>query len=828
MTVGQASTILTANRAVAVGLLVLSLGITLFAWRSTYEARIAEVQTHFSEEADEVGRRVAIRMAVYEQVLRGGLGLFEASTEVSRGEWKRYVATLKLEENFPGIQGVGFSLRVPPADKEAHIAGLRAQGFPDYTIRPEGARDEYHTIVYLEPFSGRNLRAFGFDMASEATRRQAMERARGTGRAALSGKVTLVQETEGEVQAGVLMYLPHYRQGVPLTTQEERRQALIGYVYSPFRMGDLMGTLLRANAQDLRLEVFDGLAPTAENLLYDSAGKNPPANTQFTKTAKTVINGRDWLLRFTALPAYSERVGQGVSTAILIAGALISLLLFAITNAFAATRQRALELAGQMTDQLRSSEDRLRAVLDSTVDAILTVDERGRIETVNPSVERLFGWRAEEMIGQNVKMLMPEPHQSAHDGYLHNYLTSGQAKIIGIGREVPGKHRDGRIFAMELAVNEIKRDGHRAFVGILRDVSARKRAETEMVETNTQLSSLVDSLKRRDNELTLLNRMNDLLLACRDQGEAIQVLLITAKDIFPGHAGALALADPDGRGLRNVLAWGSALPQRERFAVEDCWALRQGRLYEVAVPGGGLICGHFAREPATGHLCLPLIVQGALIGLLTMESRDADPQAREAHAKAVVAMGESVKLALSNLELRRALQEQAIRDPLTGLFNRRYLNEELARQFARVGRGGPSLALAVIDLDHFKRLNDNFGHEMGDLVLKALGQELRQSVRRSDIPCRMGGEEFVLLMPDTDREGAVQCLDLVRERFKARRFEQAGKSIGPVTMSIGLAQAPQHGQDSESLMRAADQALYEAKAQGRDRIVWAPSGEKGD
>lgn len=827
MMAGQATKILTATRLTAVGLLVLALATTLFAWRYTHNERIASAQAQFNGQADEIRRRLVIRMAVYEQVLRGGLGLFEASSEVTRAEWKRYVATLRLDENFPGILGVGFSLRLTPADKDAHIARIRAEGFADYTIRPEEARPEYNSIVYLEPFSGRNLRAFGYDMFTEATRRQAMERARDEGRAALSGKVTLVQETEGEVQAGVLMYLPFYRQGVTLSTPEERRQALIGYVYSAFRMGDLMGTLLRSSDQDLRMEVFDGDAPTPEARLFDSAGANPPIAALFTKTQAINVNGRPWLLRFSALPAFSARIDRGLSTAILIGGTLISLLLFAVTNAFAATRSRALELAGQMTEQLRSSEDRLRAVLDSTVDAILTIDERGRIETVNPSVERLFGWRAEEMIGQNVKMLMPEPHQSAHDGYLHNYLSTGKAKIIGIGREVPGKHRDGRIFAMELAVSEIKRDGHKAFVGILRDVSARKQAETEMVEANTRLSSLVSSLKKRDNELSLLNRMNDLLLACRDQGEAIQVLLITAKDIFPGHSGALALADPDGPGLKNVLVWGSALPQREHYGVEDCWALRQGRLYEVAVGGTGLVCGHFAGEPTTGHLCLPLIVQGALIGLLTMESRETDPQAREAHAKAVVAMGESVKLALSNLELRRALQEQAIKDPLTGLYNRRYLNEELARQLARAARGA-SLTLAVIDLDHFKRLNDTYGHEMGDLVLKALGQELRQSIRRSDIACRMGGEEFVLLMPDTDRQGAVQCLDLVRERFRARRFEQAGQPIGPVTMSIGLAQAPQHANQADGLMRAADAALYEAKAQGRDRIVWAPSEQMND
>ncbi|MCC7167124.1 MAG: diguanylate cyclase, partial [Rhodospirillales bacterium] len=394
--------------------------------------------------------------------------------------------------------------------------------------------------------------------------------------------------------------------------------------------------------------------------------------------------------------------------------------------------------------------------------------------------------------------------------------------------EVPGRHRDGRVFPLELAVSEIRRDGKRAFVGILRDISARKEAERGMVDANTQLSTLVTSLRKRDHELSLLNRMNDLLLACRDQGEALQVLLITAQEMFPGHSGALAVHDPASGGLKTVLAWGSALPQRDHFALEDCWALRQGRPHDLAAGGVGLACAHFAPAPKTGALCLPLIVQGGLIGLLTMESRESDPTLREAHAKAVTAMGESVKLALSNIELRRELQEQAIRDPLTGLFNRRYLNEELVRQMARIERGGTTLALAVIDLDHFKRLNDGYGHEMGDQVLKALGQELRQSTRRSDIACRMGGEEFIVLMPDTEAQGAIQCLEVVRERFRARLFEHGGKSIGPVTMSVGLALSPKNAQQSEALIRVADQALYDAKAQGRDRIVLAADRQKID
>lgn len=197
----------------------------------------------FAFYCEEIHLKIMARLDAHKQILLSGAAMFDASTEVTRKEWHIFVRRLRSDEHFSGIQGLGFSLWIPPAQLAAHHAQIRAEGFPDYQLRPEGQRDAYSSIIYLEPFSGRNLRAFGYDMYSEPVRRAAMQQARDTNKASLSGKVMLVQETDTERQAGTLMYVPVYRKNQPADTVEQRRNALLGWVYSPFRMNDLLNNL---------------------------------------------------------------------------------------------------------------------------------------------------------------------------------------------------------------------------------------------------------------------------------------------------------------------------------------------------------------------------------------------------------------------------------------------------------------------------------------------------------------------------------------------------------------------------------------------------------
>lgn len=195
--------------------LLCSLLLTGLGWYVSNRFVTHRASDRFYFRTEDVQSAVRQRLLEYEQVLRGGVGLFRASQSVGRQRWREYVRTLRIDEYYPGIQGIGFSLRIPREKKEAHIRTVRSEGFPHYTIRPDTVRAEYHSIVYLEPFDWRNQRAFGYDMFTEPVRRAAMERSRDTGFPSLSGKVTLVQETETDVQPGFLMYLPVYRHGQP-------------------------------------------------------------------------------------------------------------------------------------------------------------------------------------------------------------------------------------------------------------------------------------------------------------------------------------------------------------------------------------------------------------------------------------------------------------------------------------------------------------------------------------------------------------------------------------------------------------------------------------
>jgi CHASE1-domain containing sensor protein len=236
------------------------LSLALAGWQKT---AIDRRETHdFARVCAQIALKIEEHLNAYALVLRSGAGLFAGSETVSREEWRRFVRQLGPAQTMPEVTGVGFALAIPRERLAAHVAGMRAAGFPAYRVWPEGERDTYTSIVYLEPFSGRNLRAFGYDMYSEPVRRAAMARARDTGDVALSDKVKLVQETATDIQAGVLMYAPVYRQGLPSDTVAQRRAALLGWVYSPYRMNDLLSGILTPwqgqLGSDIHLSIYDG------------------------------------------------------------------------------------------------------------------------------------------------------------------------------------------------------------------------------------------------------------------------------------------------------------------------------------------------------------------------------------------------------------------------------------------------------------------------------------------------------------------------------------------------------------------------------------------
>ncbi|OGB20552.1 MAG: hypothetical protein A3I66_05735 [Burkholderiales bacterium RIFCSPLOWO2_02_FULL_57_36] len=327
--------------------LAISLFITYQLWKDARFSAEQALQTDFDFMVRDSNRRIEQRVQAYQQVLRGTVGFFSASDHVTRSDFRIYVDRLRLDENYPGIEGIGFSVLIPPSQKDKHIAAVRSEGFPDYTIKPEGVREVYSSIVYIEPFSGRNLRAFGYDMFSNPVRRAAMERARDSGRAALSGKVTLVQEEGGNPQTGFLIYLPHYRRGAPLDTLEQRRANLVGWIYAPFRSADFMSGVVGENADNLAVEIYDGKEISKQALMYqdDLSGDNSLSNSRFVKFQQLEFADHQWTVATRARPKFEDREKDDKAALVLRGGIGASVLLTLLAWLLVDERARAVDAA---------------------------------------------------------------------------------------------------------------------------------------------------------------------------------------------------------------------------------------------------------------------------------------------------------------------------------------------------------------------------------------------------------------------------------------------------------------------------------------------------
>ena len=338
-------------------ILAVSFFITHLLWKDARQVSIQKLQIYFDSHVHDITGRIEHQMKTYEQVMRGAQGLYNASESVKRAGFRDYIATQSLTDNFPGIQGIGFNLLVSPANRNRHIAAMKKDGFPEYTIRPPGERDFYTAIIFLEPTNVMNLRAIGFDTFSEPVRRVAMKLARDSGKAAITGKIKLVQETSKDVQAGVLMFLPVYKQGTSNIEIPERRSNIIGWISAPFRMNDLMSGMLGEYKikSTLTIDIFDGAYISPENLLFNN-NASVKANTQFVSQynahRQIEVAGRIWSVVVRSLPNFEEPLNNGKEDTIAFFGIVISILMAMLSHSLLTTRDKALGMAHDMTKDL--------------------------------------------------------------------------------------------------------------------------------------------------------------------------------------------------------------------------------------------------------------------------------------------------------------------------------------------------------------------------------------------------------------------------------------------------------------------------------------------
>ncbi len=472
--------------------------------------------------------------------------------------------------------------------------------------------------------------------------------------------------------------------------------------------------------------------------------------------------------------------------------------------------------------ELKTAYRYLNNIFDNSAEAIGIVDRHGMVKRWNKSCEDIYGYSFEELRGKRAFDLYADKDALAN--MLIQLRQDGCVKDY----EIEMKRKDGSTFPCSLSVKVLRDENHQNMgsVTIARDLTEHKENLRKLQAANEQLQVLVSESNRRNQQMTLLQKMSDVFQSCQTSGETYRAIANFVPQFFPDHSGALYILNNSKNLFEMTSIWGDAPNLELVFDHQECWSLRRSRAYLVHDSGTAMNCRHLGADTPGSYLCVPLMAQGEVMGILHLCKAAPEPadQIKDTGQFAGT-LAEAMALALANLKLRETLRNQAIRDGLTGLFNRRYLEETLERELSRGKRSGSPLGVIMLDLDHFKEYNDNYGHNAGDELLCALGQIIQDTVRREDIACRYGGEEFLLIMPGAPLDVALDRARSLNERV--RQLHLQSSSLKAITISAGVAIFPDHGASGKEVILAADAALYQAKEAGRDRVVVAARESKG-
>jgi diguanylate cyclase (GGDEF)-like protein/PAS domain S-box-containing protein len=471
----------------------------------------------------------------------------------------------------------------------------------------------------------------------------------------------------------------------------------------------------------------------------------------------------------------------------------------------------------------------LKSLFENSPLGIVVLNRQGQIDLVNEAFTKLSLYQQQELVGQHLDSIFTPEASSGATGTAD--VLTGRA----VQQVMRRARKDGALVDVELhAVPLIVDDRVRGAYAICNDISERIKASQSERAHAESLNRLVKELELQTDQMTLLNDMAALLECCADTKEACAVVGQSAQKFFPeATAGTLYTFKASRNLVDAAVSWGNNSSVEPVFAPDGCWALRRGQPHWSE--SGGVICPHLETLQSAKHLCLPMVGHGETLGVFHLvfpaggpasSSHAVDGQ-RSAQQRLGVTVAGQIALSLASLRLRETLRDQSIRDALTGLFNRRFMQEALEREILRARRKGHPLSLLFLDIDHFKRFNDTFGHDAGDFVLQAFSDLLSSFFRGDDVVCRCGGEEFAVILPESRAEDAALRANALRNELKQLKLQYKNTRLGSISASIGVAAFPEHCLTPDTLLKIADQCLYRSKAEGRDRVTIAPrQGDK--
>lgn len=494
------------------------------------------------------------------------------------------------------------------------------------------------------------------------------------------------------------------------------------------------------------------------------------------------------------------------------------------------------ERAKRANEVVALSEARYRLLVDTASEGIWILDRIGRITFSNPRISEMLGYSPEKLKSMTLLDLMPEADRPAVVDALQRHR---RGLAVRGARQL--RRADGNLLPVHMSSSPMMDKGEFASIlGVVTDLSEQMVAHEELQslaaeledrvtqrtqayrETAAQLAATLEISRFQSRNYGLLQEMSDMLQSCASPLEAARVAGDFAVKLFDADAGSIYTLQQESEGFAALYTWGNASESADQVVIDDCWALRQNKTYPHSVNQFTLRCNHLRLSPDRHTCCLPMYAHGQATGLINLRRAapfvTGDVETSAELEKVAHLFAASTAQFLANLALRRSLEQQSLRDPLTNLFNRRYFNEQLAIEFERANRSRTPVALQMVDIDHFKRINDRFGHDAGDRVLRMVSDILSQNARSGDIVCRWGGEEFLILMPGSNAAAAKRRADEIRARINDQ-IEIVGGTR--VSVSIGVASYPEHASDPDSLIEVSDRALYGAKGAGRNRVTVA-------